>query len=336
MPNVQDIARSVIARTGRDWGYELVGQWVSQRYQELCAQAKFRHLRKLGQLYLPAPVSTGTFTVTLGSPVVTADAAATTAIAAVPQAPDSLVGQWFRLMQGSVWYRIAQVAQGTNWTLTLETPYASDNQGAGIFSQSPTQTNLAYYIVPRFVNLPAEVRQIGTMVLDAMSRPLDRKSEDELNYLFTARFLIAFPPWCYAVMGSDLGATGQPKQVEFYPWPQASTTIHYTYWTTPPALGLSDPVPPTIDPDILRTGAIADSHFQEAAKALREGKVEAGVAFRNMGNQEESKFLAKVPRAIRNDRGSDDLAFILKRRPRVPLTDDPIKGAYENFLARGI
>lgn len=333
---VADIAREVVALLGQDSGYELAAQWVARRYQQLCAEAKFRHLRKVGQLYLPAPVSSGTFTVTMGSDIVTADATATTALSAVKGAPQVLEGQWWRIAQGSVWYRISQVITGSTWSLVLETPYATDNNQAGIFAGGPTQSNLTYYVIPRFVEVAPDARQIGTMVIDAMYRPLEQKSEDELNWLFANRFLIAYPPFYYAVVGSALSDTDQPKVVEFYPWPQSSTTIHYTYWTHPPVLGLYDLVPPTIDRDILKTGAMADAYFNESSRLIRAGKLQEGVSFRNFGNQEETKFDAKMARAIRNDRGVDDVKLILRRMQQRPIDFDPVQTAEENFYARGI
>jgi hypothetical protein len=169
-----------------------------------------------------------------------------------------------------------------------------------------------------------------------MFRPLNEKSEDELNLLYSNRYLIAYPPRDYAIVSSDLGFTGQPKTAEFYPYPQASTTIAYTYWETPPSLGLEDLIPPTIDRDILKTGALADSWFHTSAQFLKEGKVQESGMARNYANQEETKYMAKVSRAIRNDRGSDDLKFILRRyRSRVPLDFDPDQTAAEDWYMRG-
>lgn len=323
--------------------------WIGLRYQELCAQSSFRHLRKVGQLYLPAPIGNatqapnypagGTFTVTLDSPFIQANPTASAALAAYPGAPNSIENQWWRLGQGSVWYKIVEVnpANPVQWVLTLETPYASDNTGNSLFGQGvQTLTGLSYYIIPRYVPLAPAARRIGTMVIPAMFRPLNLKSEDELNLLYSNRFLIAYPPRDYAIVSSDLGFQGRPKIAEFYPYPQASTTIAYTYWKTPPALGLDDLVPPTIDRDILKTGALADSWFSASADFLKKGNVEASVTARNYGNQEESKYLQKVSRAIRNDRGSDDLKFILRRyRARVPLDFDPDQSAAEDWYMRG-
>src|SRR5487761_1517226 len=82
--SVREIARQVVANLGLDSGYELAIQWVGQRYAELCARAKFRHLRKYGQIYLPAPVMQGLSTITLDSPIVTLDATGLAACQGTP------------------------------------------------------------------------------------------------------------------------------------------------------------------------------------------------------------------------------------------------------------
>jgi len=122
---------------------------------------------------------------------------------------------------------------------------------------------------------------------------------------------------------------------EFYPWPQASTTIHYTYWANPPELKIDDFIPPTIDKDILVAGVSADAWAQEAATMLRTGKVAEAQAARNWSREENQRFQAMIGRAMRNDRGSEDLRFILRRRRAIPPDFDPIQTAYENWYASG-
>lgn len=348
MAYVRDLARETVAQIGLDSGYELAAQYISQSYQELCAHARFRHLRKLSSLYLPAPLGmtgttpSGTFTVTLGSRAVVGDATASAALAAYGGAPLSLVGQWFRLQQGSVWYRIVRVdtTVAAAWQLILETPYASDNNAQGIFPSGPTSGPVNYYIIPRFINLAPEARTIGTVVCDAVYRPLEQISEDEMNLAFSSRVLVAFPPRWFAILGQNDNADGLPKQIEIYPWPVNSTTLHYTYWQHPPQLALDDLVPPAIDGDILREGAKRFLWSNAAGKAMRAGNLEMARDLRNEARLQQAAFNILVSRAVRNDRGGDDLKFILKAsawmRPRAPLDWDPITDAFQNFLARGV
>ena len=335
MAFVRDIARQVLNRVALEGGFELAGQYVGQRYQELTSRAKFRHLRKYGQVYLPAPITTGTVTITQDSAEVIADSTALAAWQAQEssfyQYPDGFSGLFFRPQIGRTWYRIAQV---NGATLTLETPFAADN--SEIFA-SGNIVAANYYILPRYVNLAPDARQLGVFVCDFMYRPLRLMSEDELNIQAPNRFWVWAYPQIVAELGSNLKTTGQPKVVEIYPWPVQSVTMHYTYWATPPMLALDDAIPPVIDDDILRTGAMVDAALNAGAMAARKGNLELAAFYTNLSNQQDTRWESKISRAIRNDRGLDDLKFMLARGNwrRAPVDFDPIKTAYDNFIARG-
>jgi hypothetical protein len=339
---VRDVARQVVANLGLDSGYELASQWVGQRYAELCARGKFRHLRQYGQVYLPAPINSGTVTVVLDNATVYLDsqALATCRANQFYQWPDGFTGLFFRPHVALSWYKIAYATDfGTSATLTLETPFAQDN--GFLFNQSNppplVQGGIPFYILPRYVQLDPTARQLGVFVCDFMYRPLEMVSEDELNRRVAPnRFLVWAYPQFVAELNSNLNATGAPKQVEIYPWPTESITMHYTFWATPQILGLEDYLPPTIDPDIMRSGAMADMCSNRAGKAVRGGNLEEAAYWTNLGNQNRTQFESKVNRAIRNDMGAEDLALVLRRNGwRPPLDFDPIQGAYDNFLARG-
>ena len=338
---VRDVARQVVANLGLDAGYELASQGVGQRYAELCARGKFRHLRQYGQVYLAAPINSGTVTIFLDNPVVLLDSQALATCQANPffQWPDGFTGLFFRPQTGLTWYKIASAnQQGGVGTLILETPFAQDN--GFLFNQSNppplVQAGIPFYILPRYVELAPDARQLGVFVCDFMYRPLDLVSEDELNRKAPNRFLVWAYPQFVAELNSNLNATGAPKQVEIYPWPTQSVTMHYTYWATPKLLGIEDYLPPTIDPDVVRSGAMVDMCNNRAGAAVRKGNLEEAAYWTNLGNQNETKFNSKVNRAIKNDMGAEDLAFTLLRSGWKPPIDwDPIRNAFDNFLARG-
>lgn len=331
---VSEIAREVVANLGLDSGYELSAQWISQRYRELCAKAKFRHLRQYGQIYLAAPIQSGTCTVTLDSPTIQLDSVALAACQADPflQFPDGFTGLFFRPQTGTVWYRIAQCTSAG--VLTLETPFAQDNNW--FVMSGISQSGITFYITPRYLELDPTVRQLGVFVCDFMYRPLELRSELELDRWWSNRpWVWSYPQWV-AELNSNRNATGYPKQVEIAPWPLQSVTCHYTYWENPPGLSWDDFIPPTIDPDILRSGAMGDAAANAAGKAVRMGKLEEAAYWTNISNQNITRFEQKAARAIRNDRGAEDLAFTLRRNGWKPPIDwDPLKDAFDQFIAQG-
>jgi len=137
-----------------------------------------------------------------------------------------------------------------------------------------TQANVTYYILPRYQLLDPTARQLGVFMVDYVFRPLEVVSEDQLNRMVPSRFLVSSYPQFVAELNSNLNVTGIPKQIEVYPYPTNSVTLHYTYWQTPPLLGYGDYLPPTIDPDIVRTGAKVDLANNAMGKAMRMGELD--------------------------------------------------------------
>ena len=223
------IARQAVAQLGLDSGYELASQFVGQRYQETCARAKFRHLRQFGELYIPAPITAGTITLTLDTPTIILDAAALSACRTNKfyKWPEGFTGLWFRPQIGITWYRIARADDQTG-TLILETPFAYDNSYL-VGTNQLTQSSITYFILPRYQQLDPSARQLGVFMCDYVFRPLKIVSEDQLNRMVPSRFLISSYPQYVAELNSNLNMTGMPKQVEIYPYPSNSVTLHYTY-----------------------------------------------------------------------------------------------------------
>ena len=319
---------------GLDGGSELAAQWAGQRYAELCSFAKFRHLRQYGQFYLPAPLSTGTCTITADSPAITfdADALANFKTNQFFQFPDGFTDLWFRPQIGTSWYRIANAQP--DGVITLETPYAQDN--GFILSGGAVQSNVSFYIIPRYQNLDPAARQLGVFMCDFLFRALRTVSEDDLNRWVPNRFLVSTYPQYVAELNSNANVTGYPKQVEIYPYPQQSVTMHYTFWQTPQILNYDQYLPPTIDPDIIRTGAMIDACTNMIGKERRRGNLAAAQEWRKDSMTYQALWDRGKARAHRNDRGEDDVKFVLQQgRWRAPLDWDPIQDAYQNFLARG-
>src|SRR5574342_657523 len=98
MATVEQVAREVLAAIDTQAGHLLAVQWVAERYRRLASRTRFRHLRRLGEVILPAAITAGTITTTQGSTTVTGDATAQAAWS------NALVD---RMLRASVaWYRI--------------------------------------------------------------------------------------------------------------------------------------------------------------------------------------------------------------------------------------
>lgn len=345
---VEDVARQVISLVDSTIPGPTVEQWVNERYRDLASRYKARHLRDVYQAYLPAPMQTGTVSITYDSPFVTPDAAALAAwqtysvgggsgVPAQVVGPEGFVGWYFRLFAGRVWYKVQAIDANTG-QMMLENPFSQDTSGNVTNTTVPTN---AYYLLPRYLRLDPRVRFVGTVVMDSWFREIDVVSLAELDMRWPARWLVAFPPWACAEIGTDLETTGQPKKLEFYPYPQVSTTVHYVGYRHPPYLLSTDAIPPTIDDQILLEGVLERAYrwmaFQCGNPRNKMFNVEAAALFTNLANQQRTQWERIWPRAARNDRATDDLTMILRtnRWARGPQDYDPVRTANQQWLSSG-
>jgi len=346
---VEDVARQVISLVDSTIPGPTCEQWVSERYRDLASRYRARHLRDIFTGYLPAPMQVGTVSITYDSSFVTPDATALAAwksysvgggagVPAQVAGPEGFVGWYFRLFSGRVWYKIDAVDPNTG-ILTLTSPFSQDTNG---IASGSTVANNAYYILPRYLTLDPRVRFVSTVVMDSWYREVPIRNMDWLDVNYPARWLVAFPPWICAELGTNLEATGQPKRMEFYPYPTVSTTVHYIGYKHPPYLLATDAIPPTID-DVLLVEAVLERAYRWMAFQCGNPRnknmfnVEAAALWRNEANAQNTKWERMWPRAARNDRGTDDLTMILKSRrwQRGSSDFDPVTSARDQWLSGG-
>lgn len=345
---VEDVARMCISLCDSSIPGPTAEKWVAERYRDLASRYKARHLRELFQTYLPAPMETGTVSVTYDSPFVTPDATALAAwqaytIGGGPGVPayatgsECFVGWYFRLFQGRVWYKVIAVDPNTG-VMILDNPLSQDTTGN---PSESTVTDNAYFILPKFIDLDPRVRFITTVVMDSWFREIPVISMEALDIMAPARWLVSFPPNVCAEIGTNLDLTGQPKRLEFYPYPSVSSTIHYIGYKHPPYLEASDPIPPTIDNEILLDGVMERAYRWMAFQCgnprnKRLFNVEAATLWRNEANAARTRWEQVWPRAARNDRGTDDLTMILRSGRWNRAGDyDPVQTATQQWLASG-
>ena len=294
MDSVQEVARSVLGAIATDAGHVLVARWVAERYTELVSKVRYRHLRQIGEVIVPATVTAGTVTVTQNSPVVVPDATALAAWTALPMT--ALVGRSIRV-QEQEWYLIEQVV-GT--TLVLQVPYVS-----------ATVAGAGYQIAARQVALDPTARWLSQtgMIHMRTATPLGNISLDLLNIRAPQRNRCSSPPQVWAEVDRLPDGT---KRIEFYPYPSVNEVIHYVFWSVPPDLGFDTLLPKEIDGYVLKEGALVDAMRYEASKAARAGQADVAAYWRNEYRMQETVWRDKMRDAARTDRGVDDVSFILQ------------------------
>lgn len=289
MATVESVAREVLAAIDTQAGLLLASRWVADRYRRLASRTRFRHLRKVSALALPAPITAGTVGVTLGSAAVTGDA---TALAAWS---NTVEGWWLRANQA--WYEVVEYLGSSG--LRLATPYSE-----------ATNASASYYLVKRYHALDPMARWLGDFVFVRRRIRLISMALAELDAGTPSRsHIVTGGPSYVSEVGTD--ASGA-RLMELYPYAGQAETIAYVYWSHPPTLTYEEQIPPQIDSHVLREGALIDAMRYEASMAARKGQIEAAAYWRNEYRAQAVSWEREVLDAIRADRGSDDLMFILE------------------------
>lgn len=309
MATVGEIGRDLLASIGTDAGLPLAAKWISNRYVQLVSRARFRHLRQIGELTMPAIVNDGTVTITQASTTVTGDTDTTWATS--PATGDH---EYWYLLVGNVWYKVASVTDDD--TLVLDTAFAGDSV-----------EEVTYRLVKRYHPLDAAARWLGDFVHDRLRLPLAKRSIEELNIIAPGRPITGAYPRIVAQNGVD--SNGYVR-VEIYPPPSDPEIIRYAFWDLPTALTISSTIPAQIDGYMLKEGALIDAYRHEKARSLRAGNVEAAAVWRNDENVQRTIWERTIQEACRTDRGEDDISLILQ------LARNAGGGGYEYRRARDI
>lgn len=288
MATVETIVRAALGDLAVEQHQLLNGvRWVNDRYAELAGTVRLKQLRRLGELTVPAVITTGTVSVTNGSDVVTGNA---TAVAA-----------WTTLMQDRyfqidrVWYRIAGTTLADN-VFTLAEPYAGRTASAQ-----------SYRIVARYALLHQDCRTIIGMVHDRFNREIIPRSLTWLNMLAPERFYQLGGPQAMVDLGED--AATRRRVIELYPYSNETEHLRYAYYAKPPRLGLDDELSASVDQDALKEGVLIDVMRWKMAKAADEGKVEIAALWRNEYRAQETAWMKTLQRLIKADTVLEDLAW---------------------------
>lgn len=283
----------MLSDVASDAGHVLASTWVAQRYIEMVTKVRYRQLRKIGEVVVPATILAGTVTVVEGSDIVTPDATALAAWSAIPN--DGLVGRYLRF-QDAEWYQVMQFVGGV---VTLASPYAVAG-AAGI----------GYNLAARYITLADDARWLGDFMHMRLWKPLEIVPLETLDYIAPGRPYAQGVPSVMSEIG--LSADGR-RVVEIYPYPSQSEIINYVYWALPLTLTFESEIPRMIPAYTLKEGALINAMRYKMSQALTLGKVDEAAVWRNEFRAQETKWYNKIlPDAARADRGVDDVTMIVQ------------------------
>jgi hypothetical protein len=291
MATTEEVARDLLASVNTDAGFLNAIKWVDYRYKQLCSRVRFRHLREIGEVQIPAYVSTGVVATTRNA---TGVVGTSTTWATAPTTTTVATNWYFR--DQSAWYQVASWTDDTNFTLT--TAYSEDGG-----------SSRSYNLVQRYHSLNTNARWLGDFVHTRLRTKIDVVNLGEMDREAPGRVQSGSFPMMVSQLGTD---SSGDLQVEFYPYSRKSEIVHYVYWSKPTTLGISTIIPPQIDPQVLIKGAKCDLYEYLMSKAALAGNIDAAALFRNEKNTLETRWERVIQEAKRADRGIDDTTFILK------------------------
>lgn len=318
---VGDIARQLTSELALNAGWLIAAEWVSDRYRQLAVR-RFKHLRKFGELYVPATLSTGTVTATRDGTTIVGDAAAGAVWGTF------VVGRAIRVRTN--WYEIAGYDPATR-TITLlpGTRFAEDSVVGG-----------SYTIAPRYVPLNPSARWIDENIVSQRRRiVVAHMSRTELDAESPDRTRVGDVAFCWCEADVRPNADGQLcKTIELYPYCPTSEVYLYAWWPVPPTLGPDDPFPEQVDPHVVREGAMINAMRRKMSELLNkqpltQEDVAAAATWRNEYRAQETRWEAIRGDAYLTDNTSDDKTFTLARGGYMTVDFD-IRTAYDQVLAQ--
>lgn len=295
---VEEVARQALQSISSSAGTVVASGFFQTRYQNLAESGRFRHLRRFGEIVLPANLTDGAVDIIQDSPVVTGDADAQAAWA---QLGSKLKGRFIRLTQQGQWYEIADLT-GANLLLTLPVIEA-------------TSTDLGYTIVQRFHPLMEDCQWTGPFVHPKRRLHLREVNSAEFERVEPGRNLTTGGPYV-VVLNCPPDPQTKKKRVEFYPYPGTTPQlVRYIYWASPPKLEQTDDLPSGLSPDVMKEGVAMDLCGWEFGEAMKAGRTEAAGFWRNEYNARMTRWEAKsVDKALDVDetKGLDSLEVLIR------------------------
>jgi hypothetical protein len=268
---------------------DLIEGWIGDVYARILGELPWQRQNVQAMLQTTAPYSTGTVTATAGSNAIALSGGTWTT---------QMSGRSFSIPGDATFYTFTYVSSASG---TLDRPY-----------EGSAAAGSAYSIWQSVYALPAGARLLeDTAFSSRVLGPMVRTSFAELNASDPGRGLQGVPTsWCSRM---DDSSTPPNLQVEFWPVPDKSYGIPYTYAAVAPTLAPTNTTLPFqvwIQPSALVEGVTAKikAHLRDYAGAQFH-LVQAGDALKAMRGAEAQGMgparmqLASFYTGYRNRRG---------------------------------
>jgi hypothetical protein len=311
MATVEEVVKDIQSIAPIDVSPMALAKWIDNRYKEIVSRVRFKHLRKTGELVLPALIDDGSVTITRGSTSLTGDGSTwETDIGSGDQ-----THYYFR--GSNAWYKIASV-DGEE-AITLASAFAEDSISGA-----------SYKIVKRTHALASDARWLGAFVIPRLAYRLNFVTREEFDISYPGRRISGVPLMVACEDGVDSNGY---TQIEIYPPPSQTELVRYAYWSLPTSLTMGSTIPQVIDAYVIKEGAMIDVYRKAKFVEVEKGNVDAAGLYSNSEAKQRTIFDKYIKDAIRTQQGNDDLSFILQGYGGVRYNPSEIRTARDHILA---
>ena len=225
----------ILLQHNPDSPIQMCMEWIRSSYRRIVDHRLWYGLMVKGEVPVPAMYTTGTVSVTNGSPIVTG-------VGTVWD--NTFIGRTFRVGFTSTRYQIVSVQSGTQ--MTLELPWGAQNY-----------SSVGYQVVKNIVSLGPNVKRVLVMLNMMQGFPARLGMPQEVaNTRDTWRTQTGFT---YMLLSYPPSQAGEP-QWELYPSPLTQQGFPFIAYVQPPDLGPSQPWPYAfIRSDVIIEGAMPDA-----------------------------------------------------------------------------
>ncbi len=240
---------------------DLLDEYLNNRYQQVLGKTDWTGLnyRTIVQTQAAYQSTTDTATFTVGSTTVTGLGTSWSS---------GLIGKRMYRTGDSVFYTVAAVPSGTS--LTLDRAY----EGVGIDASGTVYATAGYVFMQHIYALPADVKNVISVLGPASPDPIDKMSKDLLDQSVGPRTNLGDPMIFAPIEDTPESAPPVYSQIEFYPPPLRSRgmTVRYVHKATPfDGQSTSGSPVPFVTDLVLLSGAKADiqTKLENYAGALK-------------------------------------------------------------------
>lgn len=295
--------------------------WVNDRYRQLAERYQLRHLRKIKEVAIRSTISAGTATPVTGSAIITGDADALAAWAALGT---DIVNCFISPPAAQRWYEVVEFLPGQGLKIGL--PYI---EAVGDDEEH------SYSLIQRYTDLPTDLQRLGQVTFMRGLTTVTPVSQYDIDLADPGRLINSWPRKCAEAPVHPI--TGV-RRLEVYPPPsEEMEVLRLYYWAQPRVYEWDEELPSVLPKQVLVMGVQIDLLSHLWAQAVAAKDTEGAGHYRNEAARLTTKWEGQeVFMALKTEAGGRENSAHVNLDGRVwsDMADsnvDPVISGYDEF-----